>query len=390
MRVALAAGGFATLGTLPIFLLSAQAVVVGAELGTDEADLGLAASCFFGVAAVVSLTCGGLLDRLSPAVATLTAAGLSAVACLGIALGVHSFAALIVLLAVGGAGNALLQVSANVMLARAVPPERRGMAYGIKQSAIPVAVMVGGLAVPTFGALVGWRGTFAITAGLCLLLAVASLRRVGGPAAQQSQGGPRDLPPRAALLVSASATMLASSAAVSLGAFLPSWAHRVGLTTGQAAMLLAAGGALSLVARLGSGFAADRRSGRHLPVVTVHLVVGAVGVVLLSFGQVPVLVVGTLLAFGVGWSWPGVMLFALVRLGRDSPGSASSAVQGGNFAGAALGPALFGLLVSTLDYPTAWRVAAAVMVAAAGLVLAARRMFVLDQRRRPPVRGLDR
>lgn len=161
----------------------------------------------------------------------------------------------------------------------------------------------------------------------------------------------------------------------------------MGFTTSQAALLLSAGGALALLGRLGSGFAADRRSGRHLPVIMIHLVIGAAGIALISFDQGMLVLVGTLVAFGIGWSWPGVMIFALVRLGRDSPGSASSAVQGGNFAGAALGPVLFGYLVSTTDYAVAWRVSAATMLVAAGLVLLARRIFVADRRRRPPVRA---
>lgn len=389
MRPALAAGGLATLGSLPIFLLSAQAVSVGQDLGLDAAGLGWAASCFFGVAAVVSLACGGLVDRLPTRVAILAATSLSAAACLGIAFGARTVSGLLALLALGGAGNALLQVTANVILARLVPPGRRGLAYAIKQSAIPLAVIVGGLAVPTIGAFVDWRSMFTITAGAFLLVAATRLRQGSAPVPHAVPTRARDLPPRGALLVTAVATMLGSAAAVSLGAFLPAWAHDTGLTTDQAALLLSFGGACSLLARLGSGLAADRRSGWHLPVVSLHLGVGALGVVLISLEAPTPLVLGTVIAFGVGWSWPGVLLFALVRVGRDSPGSASSAVQGGNFAGAALGPALFGYVVATAGFVPAWRLAAVAMVAGALLLVLARGMFVSDRRRRPPARAFD-
>lgn len=86
--------------------------------------------------------------------------------------------------------------------------------------------------------------------------------------------------------------------------------------------------------------------------------------------------------------WPGVLLFALVRVGRDSPGTASSAVQGGDFAGAAAGPALFGSLVATTDYPTAWRAAVAMLLGGLLLVVT-RAMFLADRRHRPPARDLD-
>lgn len=386
LRTAAAAGGLATLGTLPIFLVSAQAVLIREDLRIDDVRLGVAAGTFFGVAALVSLTCGGLLDRVSLRTSTLVAAVVSAGGTLGIALGARSFGSLLALLVLAGVGNAALQMTANVTLARTVPPGRQGMAYGIKQSAIPVAVMAGGLAVPTVGALVGWRWTFAITAGLCLLVAASGMRKRSLRVVKAPSSHGRDLPPTAALVVSAAATMLASSAVVCLGAFLPIWAHSLGLSVVNSGLLLSAGGALALVARLTSGFAADRRVGRHMPVVGAHLVVGASGVLLLSVEDVPTMVVGALIAFGIGWSWPGVLLFAVVRVGRDSPGAASGAIQGGNFAGAALGPALFGYLATASGYPTAWRAAACMMLIAAALLAIARRMFIADRQHRPPQR----
>ncbi len=386
LRSAGAAGGLATLGTLPVFLLGAQAVLIRDDLRVDDARLGLAAGVFFGVAAVVSLTCGGLVDRMSSRASTLVAAGISAGATLGIALGAQSFVSLLVLLLMAGVGNAALQMTANVTLARTVPPGRQGMAYGIKQSAVPLAVMLGGLAVPSVGVWLGWRWTFAITGGVCLLVAMLGVRqRSVHPTAAPSSGA-RDRPPVAALLVSGAATMLATSAVVCLGAFLPVWAHELGLSPARSGLLLSAGGALALVARLASGFAADRRVGWHMPVVSAHLLVGAAGVFLLSLQDVATLVVGTLIAFGIGWSWPGVLLFAVVRVGRDSPGAASGAIQGGNFAGAALGPVLFGLLATAVGYSTAWRVAAGIMLASAALLVIARRMFIADSRRRQPQR----
>lgn len=386
LRTAAAAGGLATLGTLPVFLVSAQAVLIREDLRIDDARLGVAAGTFFGVAALVSLTCGGLLDRVSSRTSTLVAAVVSAGGTLGIALGARSFGSLLVLLVLAGAGNAALQMTANVTLARTVPPGRQGMAYGIKQSAIPLAVMVGGLAVPSVGVLLGWRWTFAMTGVACLFVAALAVRQAPVRVERAPSSVPRDRPPATALVVSGVATMLASSAVVCLGAFLPVWAHSLGLSPARSGLLLSAGGALALVARLGSGFAADRRAGWHMPVVAAHLVVGAVGVSLLSLEDVTMLVVGTLIAFGIGWSWPGVLLFAVVRVGRDSPGAASGAIQGGNFAGAALGPALFGHLATASGYSTAWRAAACMMLIAAALVAIARRMFVGDRQRRPPQR----
>ena len=101
------------------------------------------------------------------------------------------------------------------------------------------------------------------------------------------------------------------------------------------------------------------------------------------------LVVGTFLGFAIGWSWPGLLMFAVVRVARDSPGVATSAVQTGAFAGGALGPVLFGLVVSSAGYGTAWPAAVVSLSLAAVLLLVARRLFLTDFARRPPVRPFD-
>ena len=90
------------------------------------------------------------------------------------------------------------------------------------------------------------------------------------------------------------------------------------------------------------------------------------------------------LAFAIGWSWPGLFLFAVARVGRDSPTQASSVIQAGAFVGGALGPALFGLVVSAVGFEVSWYVASFAFLVAAALVLAARHGFRLDLRNRPP------
>jgi len=58
-------------------------------------------------------------------------------------------------------------------------------------------------------------------------------------------------------------------------------------------------------------------------------------------------------------------------------------VQAGAIVGGASGPALFGLLVSHMGYPFAWRVASLFLLIAAGMVFLARRMFQRDLELRP-------
>jgi cyanate permease len=113
------------------------------------------------------------------------------------------------------------------------------------------------------------------------------------------------------------------------------------------------------------------------------MVVGAAGFLLVAQPDLAAILVGALLVFGFGWSWPGLLIFAVVRVGRDRPATASSAVQAGGFAGGAAGPPLFGWLVVTWSYETGWFVAAGMMLVAAVLLLWARQIFLDDLVARP-------
>jgi MFS family permease len=385
----LAAAAMTTLGALPVFLLSAQSVLIREELDFGEPQLGVAVSAFFGAAALASFFAGALVDRLGRRIGTVAAGALAMAVALLIAVAAHSYVTLLLLLVLAGVANAAMQMTSNLTLARSVDVRRRGLAFGIKQSAVPTSVLLGGLAVPTVGAVVGWRWTFAGLAVAAGVVMLAGLRVPRSAAATARRVVMRDRPPRGALVVSTVAMVFASASTNSLGSFVPSWAFRVGLTPSQAGLLVAAASALSVLVRVLTGALADRRRGRNLPVVSAYLAAGAVGMVVLSYDNVPTLLVGTLVAFGIGWAWPGLLLFAVVRVGRDSPAAASGAIQAGAFTGGALGPAVFGLLVAATSYETAWRACAAVTLLSAVLLVVARRMFVRDLTKRPPRDPLD-
>jgi MFS family permease len=58
------ASAMITLGALPAFLLSAQAVLIRDELEFDEVSLGLLVGSFFGAAAVTAVLSGSFIDAL--------------------------------------------------------------------------------------------------------------------------------------------------------------------------------------------------------------------------------------------------------------------------------------------------------------------------------------
>ncbi|MGD8149893.1 MFS transporter [Ornithinimicrobium sp. Y1694] len=397
-RLMLGASALTTLGAIAPFLVGSQAVLLMRDLGFGAGRLGLVVSTFFAVAALVTILGGSLIERWGNARGQLLGGLLVASGSFAVAALVQEIVGLVLALAVLGAGNAICQGTSNRTVATLLPAHRRGLGFGLKQSAVPAAIMLGGLAVPTTTTYLGWRATFAIVGAIGLVVALVALVRLVSSRSSASttehqpvQGerrhtGPgEDRAPWGPLLLCGAAITAASAAANFLGAYLASWAHEVGLTVGQAGLLMAAGSAASILVRILSGFQADRRYGANLPVVASMMLVGGVSVALLAVlpSAWAVVVLG-FIAFAVGWSWPGLMLYAVARLGRDAPTRASSVVQAGAFVGGALGPLTFGLVVSGLGFQTAWWVAAAAFTIAGVLTLLARRGFRRDLERRPP------
>lgn len=383
LRMLLVAVAIATLGALPAFLLGAQFVLVSDDLGLDERDLGIAVGVFFASAAAASAPAGSLADRLGPRISMMVAGGLATTAAVVVAVVVSTLAGLLVGLALAGVANAALQMTANASLARSIPPGRRGLAFGVKQSAVPLAILLGGLAVPAVGLAVGWRWTYGIVAMCAALVVIVAATGGSEGRGHQPVDARGERAPRKALLVTGVATTLANAAANCLGAFLPAWTFSLGMSAANSGLLLAVGAAACAAGRVLSGVAGDRRNGRNLPVVAAQMAVGATGFFLLAQHDIATVVVGAFIAFSFGWSWPGLLLFAVVRVGRDRPAVASSAVQAGGFAGGAAGPPLFGWLIVSTSYQTGWFVGGGVLLVAAALLLYARRLFLSDLASRP-------
>jgi predicted MFS family arabinose efflux permease len=362
---------------LPVFLLGGLAVQMGEELRFSPAGLGLAVSVYFGVSALASVPSGALVERLGPAVVARAGILLSAGSLLAVALLARSYAVLVVLLAVGAGANALGQLASNMALARQVPAGRQGLSFGVKQAAIPISTLLAGAAVPAFALTVGWRWAFVAAAGAALAALPAVPTDPHRPAgAHRERGAGRATTP---LVVLGVAATLAAAAANALGTFLVDSAAGRGLDPALAGLTLTLGSAVCVAGRVGSGWLADRRARGHVAVIAGMLVVGAGGLGLLAAaGPVP-LVAGVVLGFGLGWAWPGLLNFAVVRLHPQAPAAATSITQTGVYAGGCVGPLGLGAVAAHAGYPAMWTVAAVAMLLAAALMLAGSRMLTRRQ-----------
>lgn len=369
------------MGTLPVFMTGALAVQIGRDVELGATRLGVASGAFFGAAAMASAIMGRVAERVGPGRAMRGAAIASAVLQTTIAL-TPGYAWLLVSLLIAGPANSLAQVGANLLLAKGIHPTRQGWALAIKQAGMPGATLVGGLAVPAIAVTVGWRWAFA--AGAVGALAAAASVPVGAvaPGGRRPVGRRVDVP-MGPLVVLAAAVGFAAAANGTLATFVVSAGVDAGLGESAAGLVLTLGSAAGISMRLVVGARADRRGGRHLPVVSLLLAGGALGYFLLAPGLVVTHLLGALVAFGSGWAWPGLFNLAVVRLNPTAPAAATGITQTGVYVGGLTGPILFGVVVDSAGYGLAWLLAGTASALAAGGV-AYGRSRVVAARGAPP------
>ena len=356
--------------SFPVFLVGGLAVQVSDDLRFSPAGLGLAVSAYFGASALASLPAGALVERYGAARISRYGIVLSAASMIGIAVAADALWSLVAILALGAGANAMGQLASNTSLSRHVPPGRQGLSFGVKQAAIPVSTLLAGAAVPTVALTLGWRWAF-VLGGLLALAAIPLVPtdRQYRPISDKAGSA------AGALVVIGLAATLAAGSANALGTFLVDSAVARGIAPGPAGLSLTLGSAVCVTARILGGWQADRRPGRQVGVIAGLLAFGAVGLLLLAVpGPVP-LIAGVVLGFGLGWSWPGLMNFAVVRLHPQAPAAATSITQTGVYAGGCVGPLGLGAVAALTDYPTMWIVASVAMVSAAGLMLLGSRML---------------
>lgn len=356
---------------LPVWMLGALAVLVRRDLGFSESQLGAAVSVYFAASALSAAPGGRLAERVGAARTMAIAAGVTATALLGIATVAQAWWQLVVFLVLAGLGSAVTHPAANLALSRAMPSDREGTAFGIKQAAVPLATLIGGVAVPVVGTTVGWRWAFAGAAvGAVVLAATVPHERhpsVDDASSAPMRSGDASTGP---LVVLATAAGFGVAAASAMTAFWVESATDRGLGVGTAGVWFAVASACGMAARVLWGWQADHRGGHAFRTVAWLLAGGALGLGLVGVAGVSraVLAVGTVLGFAAGWGWNGLFTFAVVRWNPNAPAAATGITSTGKRAGGVVGPLAFGALVQRASYEAAWWAAAGALVVAAVLV----------------------
>jgi predicted MFS family arabinose efflux permease len=348
---------------LPGFLVGALALQIRGDLDVSAEAVAAGVTVFFMAGALAVGWGGRLADHIGALRAMRRCVAVTAVALAASALA-PTLLVLFALLGLAGVANAVTQPAINLYVAEQIPADRQGIGFGIKQSGVPGAILVSGLALPLLALPFGWRATLGICALAPLAVALALPR---GETAHVSRRTASRRPSRP-LLLTALGAGLATAGPSALGAYLVASSVDVGIAEGTAGLLAALASGLSLAARVSLGARADRERDYGLAVVVVLLAGGSAGFALMASDVVALFVVGTLVAFTLGWGWPGIFNLAVVDSHRETPASATGVTQTGIYVGAAGGPAAFGALAAGAGYGAAWLAVALTTLLSAGVL----------------------
>lgn len=376
---------------LPLFLTAALSSFIATDLGLTEIDFGLAFSSYFVVSALFSPVAGRLAESWGVTVAFMGALVLSATSLIGMAAGSSSKVAVAGFLMVGGIGAALSQPASSEALLRFAAARGQGLAFGIKQGAIPSASMLAGIAVPLLSATQSWQATMAVgSAASCVaLLAVVPFRSAGKPpyADGERRGAePRPIPDLDLLLWLAGAAMFSAAPSAAAISFLVLSSVERGMTPAEAGLVLAVASVGGVVTRVLLGWLADRDAVTGLKAVAGCVYLGGVGFGFLAVATTaPLIAIAAVVGLSAGWGWSGLYAFSVVRRYSGLASRVTGITQSGMYLGGLFGPAAFGLMANRWSYVSAW-LAAALSAAIGGTLLLVVRRGFRRRRETSPVR----
>lgn len=365
------------MAVLPLYLISSQILQIDREIGFGVGDLGLATAAYFGSAALAANPGGKLVSELGPQAGLRFGTAAIIVSCL-IAGTATAWWAIPLATAIGGIGNGIAQVGANVAIFDGVSRGRQGLAFGTKQASVPLANFLAGLSLPVIGLVVGWRWAFA-GAGILALALVVSAPRLDREGAERRVEEPLRRPTKSMLWLGL-AGIAGAAAGNGLSLFVVPSAVEIGIGEAAAGAVLATCSLLVVGLRVGAGWLVDhRRSSGHTEMAWMTGI-GALGAFALMLATAPsVYLVAMPLALLGAWGWPGIIFFTVVNAYPEFPAKASGLLLSSNLTGVLIGPLVVGALAGAGNYPGAWTFVALCAAASAF-------GFSMSRRSRDPAR----
>jgi sugar phosphate permease len=332
------------------------------EYGLSLGEVGLLLASQWVGPTVTLLPWGLLADRIGERLVLALGLGGSGLFLLG-AAAADAFAALLVLLSLGSAAGASVNSASGRAVMNWFGADERGLALGLRQTAIPLGGVVAALGLPPVEDAWGVDGAFVALAVLSLAGALAGwlVVRDRGREGVEPEAVPWTLrDARLWRLCAGSGLYLVAQ--VAMMGFVVLFLHdERGLTTGEAGVVLAVSHALAVGLRIGAGRWSDRLGARIVPLRRVGLAItSTLAVAAALTGASLVLLLPALVAAGaLSMAWNGLSFTAAAELaGRARSGAAIGFQQTVlSVVGAAV-PVAFAATVSGLSWGAAFGLAA--------------------------------
>ena len=270
---------------------------------------------------------------------------------------------LVILLTLAGAAGASVSSASGSAVMRWFEPGERGLALGVRQTAIPAGGLVAALVLPVAVAAGGTRAALLVLAGLCGLGALvgAIVIRDGDDEEVVVEEAPWTLRDSRLWWLSAGSSLLLV-AQVALIGFMVLFLHdERGFSIAGAAGVLAAAQVLAVLLRIAGGRLSDVLGARIAPLRWVGLAIVATLALCAALVEAPVtlLVPALVVAGGLSMAWNGLSFTAAAELaGRARSGSAIGVQQSVLSAVGAAAPIGFAAAVSALSWRAAFGLAA--------------------------------
>ncbi len=347
-----AAAAAITIVALPGFLVGSFAPQIKEDLNFGDTELGALLTFGYLISSIIMQTGGGISDRKGPQVIIRAGISIAAISSLLVGTTAQTYVVLLLCIGLNRVGEGLIQPATNTLISNGIEQPRQGIAMAAKQSAVPFSTALAGLAVPILGSSVGWKGTFLILATLAfpawLLTPNIAVTKSGTFPSR------RDMWSYRPLRIASIAGAFSAAAVVTMAGFLTTAAEEAGYSESSAGLILGIGGLIMIVARLSWGFLADRFEFDRFKAVSMLLTFGSAAFVLLAIGTKTSILLGSLISFGIGWAWPGLLLLGVIEQHPDDPGAATATLQTSIRVGAMVAPLGFGIVVDNSGFELAW------------------------------------
>lgn len=341
--------------TFCVMAIAPIAPNVARSFGVGPHMIGFQISLIYLFGALGSAVTGRLVHRHGPVRVEQLALLLFAVALPGLASANLWIAALASALI--GIGYGVQNPASSQILNQVTPPHRRNFIFSIKQSGMPLGVVVANLSLPTLDHVVGWQASFmgwaAVPLLLCVLLSLQKLHDVPGERTRTTHWLHELLadqkivwrkPFRSMTII----TLLYSSVQMSVSTFIV-----IALVEDRGWTLIAAAGTAALlqfsgaIGRVAWGMVSDR-CGNGMAVLAL---IGAgcslamVGLAWISTLPEPLLLAMLCLLGATSSGWNGVAMAEMARLcPPDAAGRTIGAIMVYTFVGVVVGPACLAAL----------------------------------------------